>query len=104
MSMKIKKGDSIIVIAGKDKGTKAVVERVLPREGRVVVQGVNIKKIHQKAQKRDAKGQIIEQAAPIDVSNVMLVDPKSGKPTRVRFEEKDGKKNRVAVKSGEVIS
>ena len=102
-SMRIKKGDNVIVTTGKDKGTQGVVERVLPREGRVVIQGVNKKKIHQKGKKSSEKGQIIEQAAPIDASNVQIVDPKSGNATRVRVEERDGAKVRVAVKSGQTI-
>ncbi len=101
--MKIKKGDSVIVTTGKDKGKVGIVERSIPREGRVVVQGVNLKKIHQKGKKSGEKGQIIEQAGPINVSNVMLVDPESGKGTRVRTEEKDGKKVRIAKKSGKEI-
>ena len=80
--MKIKKGDNIIVIAGKDKGRKGTIFKALPQKNQVVISGMNIKKRHQKPRKSGQKGQIIEVASPMDVSNVMLVDPKTGKRTR----------------------
>jgi len=102
--MKIKKGDNIIVIAGKDKGTSGRVERVLPEERKVVVEGVNIKKRHRKGRQRGEKGQICEVASPIDISNVSLMDPKSTKPTRVGYRvEPDGAKVRVAQQSGNKV-
>ncbi len=103
MKRKIRKGDSVVVISGKDKGTVGEVIRVLPEEGRVVVQGVNLRIKHQ-AQTQSRGKTIpsgkIEFEAPIDISNVMLVDPKDGKPTRVRIERKDGKPIRVSARTG----
>lgn len=102
--MKVKKGDKVVVIAGKDKGTSGRVERVMSDENRVVVEGVNIKKRHQRARRRGEKGEIIELASPIDVSNVMIEDPKTKKPTRVGYRvNDDGTKVRYAKKSGEVL-
>lgn len=101
--MKIRQGDNVIVISGKDKGKKAKVLRVLRKTSLIVVEGVNIKKRHQKPRRGGQKGQIIELAAPINVSNVQLVDSKTGKGTRVRFEFQKGKKVRIAKKSGTII-
>lgn len=106
MKIKIKKGDQVIVISGKDKGTKGEVVRVIPGENRVVVQGVNIRIKHQA--QAQSRGKTIpagkmEFEAPIDLSNVMLIDPKDGKPSRVRIEHKDGKPVRVAARSGSPI-
>jgi large subunit ribosomal protein L24 len=102
MAAKIKKGDKVVVLSGKDKGKTGTVSRVLPKDDKVVVSGVNTVKRHQRATQTNAGG-IEEKDAPIHVSNVALVDPKSGEPTRVGFQIKDGKKVRVAKKSGEVI-
>jgi len=104
MTMRIKKNDLVQVIAGKDKKEKkqGIVLKVLPKTQRVVVEGVNIVKKHQKPN-GEAPGGIVEIEAPIHVSNVQLVDPKTKKPTRVRYEIKDNKKVRVAVGSGTVI-
>ena len=106
MKIKIKKGDQVVVISGKDKGTKGEVVRVIPSEHRVVVQGVNIRIKHQ-AQTQSRGKTIpagkIEFEAPIDISNVMLIDPKDGKPSRIRIEHKDGKPVRVAARSGSPI-
>ena len=101
--MKIKKGDNVIVIAGKDKGKSGKVVRAFPKEGRVIVSGVNVKKKHQKPGGKVKKGQIIEKEMPMEASNVMIADPKSGKPTRVGFKSEGGKKVRIAKKSGTVI-
>ena len=102
--MKIKKGDQVIVLAGKDKGKKGEVLSAHPTESRVVVQGVNVVKKHQKPT-QFAPGGIEEKELPIHVSNVALVDPKTGKPTKVGFKIlKDGKKSRVARASGETIA
>ncbi|MDO8572896.1 MAG: 50S ribosomal protein L24 [bacterium] len=98
--MKIKKGDNIIVIAGKDKGKKGKVVRALPADSRVVVEGINMRKKHQRAGKGRQKGQIIDIAMPIHVSNVMVEDPKSGKQTRVGVRIAAGKRIRIAKKSG----
>ena len=104
MKTKIRKGDSVVVVSGEDKGTVGEVIRVIPDEGRVVVQGVNLCIKHQ-AQTQSRGKTIpagkIEFEAPIAISNVMLVDPKDGKPTRVRIEREDGKPIRVSARTGE---
>lgn len=103
MKRKIRKGDSVVVISGKDKGTVGEVIRVLTSEDRVVVQGVNLRTKHQAQTQSGGKtipSGMIEFEAPIDISNVMLVDPKDGKPTRVRIERKDGKPIRVSKRTG----
>ncbi|WP_283618282.1 50S ribosomal protein L24 [Ligilactobacillus hohenheimensis] len=101
--MFVKKNDKVKVIAGKDKGTEGVVEQVIPAANRVVVKGVNIVKKHQKPSNANPNGGIIEVEAPIDASNVMLIDSKDGKPTRVGYKVVDGKKVRVSKKSGETL-
>ncbi|MEE4289364.1 MAG: 50S ribosomal protein L24 [Erythrobacter sp.] len=102
-SAKIRKGDSVVVLSGKDKGRTGTVAQVLPKEGKVVVEGVNVVARHRKPSQANPQGGIDRFPAPMHLSKVALADPKDGKPTRVRFEEKDGKKVRVAVKSGETI-
>ncbi len=106
MKTKIKKGDRVMVISGKGKGTVGEVIRVLPTEDRVVVQGVNIRIKHQ-AQTQSRGKTIpagkIEFEAPISISNVQIVDPKDNKPTRVSIKRKDGKPVRVAKRSGSAI-
>ncbi|PQP91004.1 50S ribosomal protein L24 [Paenibacillus sp. AR247] len=100
----VKKEDTVMVISGKDKGKKGRVIAAYPRENRVLVEGVNMVKKHQKPNQSNPQGGIIEQEAPIHVSNVMHIDPKSGKVTRIGYKTLDnGKKVRVAKKSGEVI-
>ncbi|WP_082053452.1 50S ribosomal protein L24 [Gordoniibacillus kamchatkensis] len=100
----VKKDDTVFVISGKDKGKKGRVLEAYPRENRVLVEGVNMIKKHQKPNQANPQGGIISKEAPIHVSNVMLIDPKSGKPTRIGYKVLDnGKKVRVAKKSGEVI-
>lgn len=102
--MKIKKGDQVIVLTGKDKGKKGEVLRAIPTEDRVVVQGVNVAKKHTKPT-QFAPGGIESHELSIHVSNVALADPKTGKPTKVGFKvAKDGKKSRVARASGETIA
>lgn len=101
--MKIRKNDNVIVLAGKDKGKKGKVLKVFPNKNKVVVEGVHVAKRHNKSRKRDKKGEIVEFSAPIDVSNVSLLDPKSGKKTRVGFVIDNGKKVRIAKKSGQKI-
>ncbi len=100
--MKIKKGDTVIVIRGKDKGKKGKVERIFPRKNTVLIPGINIYKRHIK--KRDEKnpGGIVEIPRPIDVSKVALVDPKTKTPTRVGFAIEKNKKKRIT-KKGKVI-
>lgn len=102
-SAKIKKGDSVVVLSGKDKGLTGTVQKVSPKEGKVVVQGVNIAARHRKPSQDNPQGGIDRFEAPMHISKVALADPKDGKPTRVRFEQRDGKKVRVAVKSGDLI-
>lgn len=102
--LKIKKGDEVVVIAGRDKGKKGSILRVIPDENRVVVAGINVAKRHQRPDRSSAGG-IINKEMPIHVSNVALADPKTGKPTRVGYKTlSDGKKVRVAKRSGEVIN
>lgn len=101
--LKIKKGDKVVVIAGAHKGAKGEVTKVLPAENRAFVQGVNMVKKHNKPTQGSAGG-IVSKEASIHVSNLSLVDPKSGEATRVKYNVlKDGKKVRVAVKSGETL-
>ena len=100
---KIKKGDSVVVRSGKDKGRTGTVLQVLPKEDKVLVGGVNVAARHRKPTQNNPQGGIDRREAPMHISKVSLADPKSGKATRVRFETKDGKKVRVAVKSGETI-
>lgn len=99
--MHVKKGDKVKVISGKDKGKTGVVLTALPKKDRVVVEGINIIKKHTKPNQANPQGGIVSQEAAIHVSNVMLLDPKSGEPTRVGYKIEDGKKVRVAKKSGE---
>ena len=101
--MKIKRGDTVKVIAGDDKGATGVVLQVLPKENRVIVQGVNIVKKHRKPSQGNPEGAIEEKEAPIHVSNVALIDPKSKKakkPVRVGYDFENGKKIRVCHKTG----
>jgi len=100
---KIKKGDTVVVRSGKDKGRTGTVTQVLPKDGKVVVQGINIAARHRKPTQDNPNGGIDRREAPLAACKVSLADPKSGKATRVRFEERNGKKVRVAVKSGELI-
>jgi len=102
MAAKLKKGDKVVVIAGRDKGVEGEIERVMPSEGRAVVSGVNTVIRHTK-QSQASQGGRIPKAMPIDLSNLAMVDPKDGGPTRVGFRTEDGKKVRFAKKSGEVI-
>ncbi|WP_284125889.1 50S ribosomal protein L24 [Parerythrobacter aestuarii] len=103
MAAKIKKGDSVVVLSGKDKGKTGTVAKIMPKEGKVVVSGVNMIARHRKPSQANPQGGIDRYEAPMHIAKVAVADPKDGKPTRVRIEEKDGKKVRVAVKSGETI-
>jgi large subunit ribosomal protein L24 len=98
--MKIKKGDKVTVIAGKDKGKTGTVLRAFPSDDKVLVDGVNIIKKHQKANAQNKKGQVVEKSVPMHVSNVMILDPKGGKRTRIKIVKEGDKRVRVAVKSG----
>jgi len=101
---KIRKGDKVVVLSGKDKGKTGEVVRSIPKDMKVVVSGVNVAVRHRKPSQANPQGGLERKEAPLHVSNVAIADPKTGKATRVRFETgKDGKKVRVAVKSGELI-
>ena len=102
--LKIKKGDKVVVLSGKDKGKHGEVTKAFPKEAKVVVAGVNVATRHRKPTQADPQGGLERIEAPLHVSKVALEDPKTGKATRVRYEERDGKKVRVAVKSGELIN
>ncbi|MCE2763533.1 MAG: 50S ribosomal protein L24 [Ilumatobacteraceae bacterium] len=100
--MKIKKGDTVVVISGKDKGKEGTVSRVMPRTNQVIVDGINVAKKHQKPKGANQQGGIIDRDMPLDASNVMLVH--KGKPTRVGFKtNSDGTKVRVARTTGEEV-
>ena len=99
---KIRKGDKVVVLAGKDKGRSGEVVKVMPKDDKAVVRGVNMMRKHQK-QSQSQEGGIISKEAPIHLSNIALADPKDGKATRVGFEIKDGKKLRIAKRSGATI-
>ncbi len=101
--MKIKKGDNIIVIAGKNKGEKGQVTKVISETNRVLVSGVNKVKKHLKAKSKDTKGSMIEIEASINASNVMVVDPKTGKATRIGKKKIGDKNVRIAKKSGQEL-
>jgi large subunit ribosomal protein L24 len=102
VKFKVKKGDEVVVIAGKEKGKKGVISKVITSESRVLVAGVNMVKRHTKASQTSAGG-IVEKEAPLHVSNISLIDAKSGKPTRVGYKFEGERKVRVAKRSGEVI-
>ncbi len=101
--MKIKKEDNVIVLSGKDKGKSGKVLQSMPREDKVVVEGVNIRKRHVRPRKQGEKGQIIEVEAPMHVSNVMLVCSKCGKPTRVGYKLHEEGKSRICKKCNSVL-
>ncbi|MCB9010440.1 MAG: 50S ribosomal protein L24 [Actinobacteria bacterium] len=103
MPARIRKGDQVVAISGKDKGKTGTVLEVRPREDRAVVEGLNIVKRHTKPRPPNDAGGVIEKPAPIHLSNLALVDPESKAPTRVRIEVVDGERVRVAVKSGKRI-
>jgi large subunit ribosomal protein L24 len=106
MASRIKAGDQVVVVGGKDRGKKGTVLRVEPGKSRLYVEGLNIIKRHQRpqqvagAQRAEQVGGVIEREGPIHISNVMLLDPKDGKPTRLGIEIEDGKRYRVARRSG----
>jgi len=101
--MVIKTGDKVKVLAGKDKGKEGTVLKSLPKKDRVIVEGINMIKKHNKPSGMSPQGGIEETEAPIHVSNVMLIDPSNDEPTRVGYRFEDGKKVRYAKKSGETI-
>jgi large subunit ribosomal protein L24 len=99
---KIRKGDSVVVLSGKDKGRKGEVLKVMPKDEQALVRGLTLVKRHQRQTQTQEAG-IISKEAPIHLSNLAIVDPKDGKPTRVGFRVEDGKKVRVAKRSGALI-
>jgi large subunit ribosomal protein L24 len=104
VKLPVVRGDQVVVVRGDDKGKRGEVIRVFTKKGRVTVKGVNIVKRHRKARTAEEQSGIIEMEAPIHVSNVMLIDPKSGEPTRTRMRiDEDGTKERISVKSGDAI-
>lgn len=104
MKMKLKKGDTVVVMSGKDKGKQGIILQVLPIDGKVVVDGIGIVKRHVRARLAGQSSGIIERPRPIDASNVMLLDPKEGKPTRIGRKMVDGKLVRFAKKSDSALS
>lgn len=102
--MHVKKDDTVMVITGKDKGKKGRVIAAYPKQNRVLVEGINMVKKHMRPSQTNPQGGIVNQEAPIHVSNVMPIDPKTGEPTRVGYKVLDnGKKVRIAKKSGEAL-
>ncbi len=102
--MKLKKGDKVIVIAGKSRGQSGAITRVMPKEGMVLLDGINLVKRHRRPTQQNRKGQIVDKAMPIHASNVMLIDPKTGKPSRIKIvRSTDGARERVATKSGTTL-
>ena len=101
--MHVKKGDKVKVLSGKDRGKEGVILEAYPKKDRVLVEGVNMVKKHAKPSQDNPQGGILNKEAAIHVSNVLPIDPKTGEPTRVGYEVRDGKKVRVAKKSGEVL-
>jgi large subunit ribosomal protein L24 len=102
--LKIRKGDRVVVLSGKDKGKEGVVQHAFPDDGKVVVEGVHTATRHQKARSATEAGGIIKIDKPIDVSNVAVISPKDGKATRVGFKVVDGKKVRICKRTGEELS
>ena len=101
MAMKIRKGDRVVVLKGKDRGKEGTVMRVLPSEGKVIVDGVNVAKKHQKPTRSTMQGGIIDKDMPINASNVAIVSPKDGKATRVGYKvDEDGTKVRICKRTG----
>ena len=103
-TQKIRKGDTVVILSGKDKGRTGEVTKSMPKDSKVVVSGINVAIRHRKASQANPQGGLERREAPMHVSKVAVADPKSGKATRVRFETRDGKKVRVAAKSGELIN
>jgi large subunit ribosomal protein L24 len=101
-AQKIKKGDQVVVLSGKDKGRTGEVVQAMPKDGKVVVRGINVHARHRKPSQTNPQGGIERKEAPLHVSKVAIATA-DGKPSRVRFEVRDGKKVRIAVKSGELI-
>ena len=101
--MKIRKNDQVLVISGKDRGRKSKIIKVFPKEGKVVIDGVNLRKKHVKPKKSGEKGQIVETPAPLNVSDLKLICSKCGKPTRVGYKVEGKRKYRICKKCGQEI-
>jgi len=101
--MKIKKGDTVLIISGKDRGRKSKVQKVFPKEKRILVEGINLRKKHVRPRRMGEKGQVIEMPAPIDISNVKLICPKCEKATKVGYKIVERKKYRICKKCGQEI-
>ena len=101
--MNLKKGDFVVVISGEDKGKKGQILKAFPSKGRVIVEKVNLIKKHSKPSQTNPQGGIITKEAPIDASNVQLVDPETGESSRIGYKEEDGKKVRYFKKSGNTL-
>jgi len=101
--MKIKKGDNVLIITGKDKGRTGKIMRALPKEGKVLIEGINLKKKHARPKRQGEKGQIVQVPAAIDVSNVKLICSKCGKATRIGFKIEKENKQRICKKCGQII-
>src|SRR5699024_11020974 len=99
----VKKGDKVKVISGKDRGKEGTILEAFPKKDRVIVEGINMVKKHAKPSQEKPQGGILDIEASVHVSNVMPIDPKTGEPTRVGYEVRDGKKIRIAKKSGEAL-
>ena len=103
-SAKIKKGDQVVILSGRDKGKSGTVTQAMPKDGKLIVGGINIITRHAKPSQTDSQGGLQKSEAPMHASKVAIADPKTGKATRVRFEIRGGKKVRVAAASGELIN
>ena len=103
MFMKVKKGDSILITAGKDKGRTGKIIKAMPKELKILVEGINLKKKHVRPKREGEKGQIVEIPVPMDISNVKLICPKCGKATRVGYKIDKEQKSRVCKKCGQII-
>ena len=101
--MKIKKDDPVIVIAGKDKGKKGTITKALPKEGKVIISGVNVRKVHRRSRNKNEKSQILEISYPIDVSNVAIIDPEFKKASRIGKKKTETGFVRISKKSGKEI-
>ena len=101
--MKVKKGDNVLIIAGKDKGRTAKIIKSIPKEMKVLVEGVNLKKKHVKPKREGEKGQVVSIPAPLDISNIKIICPKCGKATRIGYRTDNEVKNRVCKKCKQII-
>ena len=101
--MKVKKGDSVLIIAGKDKGRTGKITRAIPKELKILVEGINLKKKHVKPKREGEKGQIVDIPAALDISNVKVICPKCGKATRIGYKTENDIKNRICKKCKQII-